>query len=478
MISGTIFLCWILNSTLLDNYYLLNKQQVLEKAYRDVNLAITEGSITSDDFSLEFSKTCGIYNLDMIILDADSNYIVTSLNEHESMFLQQQLWKHIFEEENPKDRVINKQSDYIIQTYQDGRTRINYLEMWGVFSNGTIFLMQTPLEGMKDSAKIANRFLAYVGLITTFISAIIMFFVSDKMTRPIMKLAEISNRMASLDFDAKYHGKEKNEIGLLGKHMNTLSDALEKTISELKTANNELQHDIEKREHIDEMRVEFLSNVSHELKTPIALIMGYTEGLKMNIHEDADSKDFYCDVILDEATKMNLLVKKLLSLNELEFGNDILQMSRFNVAELIRSVVQSNELILKQKDIHLNICSEQVVFVWGDEFMVEQVFENYLTNAINHVSGVNQINISIQESPACSNTIRITVFNSGSSIPSDSAAYIWDKFYKVDKARTREYGGSGIGLSIVKVIMDSLHQKFGFENKEAGVEFWFELESK
>jgi len=126
-------------------------------------------------------------------------------------------------------------------------------------------------------------------------------------------------------------------------------------------------------------------------------------------------------------------------------------------------------LILKQKDIHLNICSEQVVFVWGDEFMVEQVFENYLTNAINHVSGVNQINISIQESPACSNTIRITVYNSGSNIPSDSAAYIWDKFYKVDKARTREYGGSGIGLSIVKVIMDSLHQKFGFENKEAGV---------
>ena len=130
-----------------------------------------------------------------------------------------------------------------------------------------------------------------------------------------MELVKISERVANLDFNAQYTGKVDNEVGILGANINHMSSELEKTISELKTANNELMNDIQKKIELEGMRTEFLSNVSHELKTPIALIQGYAEGLRDGIQDDAEERDFYCGVIVDEAQKMNQMVKKLLNLN-------------------------------------------------------------------------------------------------------------------------------------------------------------------
>ena len=222
------------------------------------------------------------------------------------------------------------------------------------------------------------------------------------------------------------------------------------------------------------MRKEFLSNVTHELKTPIALIQGYAEGLQDNINEDEESKDFYCEVIIDEANKMNSMVKKLLTLNQLEFGNEIVEFARFDVVAVIRSVLQSTDILMKQKNIVLHFEGSDPVFVWADEYLVQEVLTNYISNAIHHVSGVNIIEVKLIRKE---NVIRIAVFNTGEKIPEEDIEKVWIKFYKVDKARTREYGGSGIGLSIVKAIMTSMNQKCGVVNHDTGVEFWFELDT-
>ena len=113
--------------------------------------------------------------------------------------------------------------------------------------------------------------------------------------------------------------------------------------------------------------------------------------------------------------------------------------------------------------------------MWADEFKIEEVITNYLNNAMNHLDGERQITISIFRE---GDQVRITVFNTGQHIPEEDLDNLWTKFYKVDKARTREYGGSGIGLSIVKAIMNSLQQEYGVQNYENGVEFWFELDSR
>ena len=245
--------------------------------------------------------------------------------------------------------------------------------------------------------------------------------------------------------------------------------------SELKTANNELKSDIEKKEQIDEMRKEFLSNVSHELKTPIALIQGYAEGLKECVNDDEESKDFYCDVIMDEAGRMNVMVKKLLTLNQLEFGNEIVSMERFDIVALIKGLIQSVDILAKQKGVTINFNYQGSIFVWADEFKTEEVVRNYLSNALNHVGNEMIIDVKIQSKGELA---RISVFNTGKPIPEDAVDKLWIKFYKVDKARTREYGGSGIGLSIVKAIMESFNREYGVTNYENGVEFWFELEQK
>ena len=251
-----------------------------------------------------------------------------------------------------------------------------------------------------------------------------------------------------------------------------MSENLEKAYSQLLTANNELQKDIEHKEQIDEMRKEFLSNVSHELKTPIALIQGYAEGLQECINDDPESREFYCEVIMDEAGKMNGLVQKLLTLNQLEFGNDQVVMERFDLAVLLHNKIQSVSILAQQKDADISYEGEESIPVWGDEFKVEEIITNYLSNALNHIGGERRILVSAKHKDG---RIRVTVFNTGEQIPQDDIGRIWDKFYKVDKARTREYGGSGVGLSIVKAIMESFHQQYGVYNTQDGVAFWFEL---
>ena len=290
-----------------------------------------------------------------------------------------------------------------------------------------------------------------------------------------MKLSEIAKRMSKLDFEAKYEGHSQDEIGVLGSSVNVLSDRLKEAIGELKSANNQLQKDIEQKVQIDEMRKEFIANVSHELKTPIALIQGYAEGLTEGIAEDPDSRDYYCGVILDEANKMNKMVRQLLTLTALEFGNDQVSMECFDLVELIEGVLSNSDILIKQKEAKIEFKAEHPVYVWADELMIEEVFSNYLSNALNHVYENGTIRIWFERMDS---NLRIHVYNDGKCIPEEELNKLWIKFYKVDKARTREYGGNGIGLSIVAATMKAHGKDFGVANKENGVDFYFDLDAK
>ncbi len=259
--------------------------------------------------------------------------------------------------------------------------------MWGYFNDGSQFLLRSPLEGIRESAAISNRFLIYIGSVLIVISVLFIWYFSKRLTDPIHELAILSDRMANLDFNVKYTSGGSNEIGELGANFNRMSEKLESTISELKKANNRLQKDIEQKEKIEQMRNEFLGNVSHELKTPLALIQGYAEGLKEGINEDAESREFYCDVIMDEASKMNLMVKNLLTLNQLEFGDEDISFERFNLTEVVGGVLQSMEILAQQAEANIIFRQADPVYVWADEFKVEQVVRNYVSNAFHHVSG-------------------------------------------------------------------------------------------
>ena len=267
------------------------------------------------------------------------------------------------------------------------------LQAWNMWNAGdslimvTISLIRSPLESIKESASISNSFYFIVGIIIIVVSGIVILVMTNRITRPISELTKLSEKMSDLDFDARYQSRAGNEIDVLGDNFNKMSRKLESTISELKSANNKLQKDIEDKIKIDEMRKEFLDNVSHELKTPIALIQGYAEGLNENISDDPESREFYCEVIMDEASKMNKLVKNLLTLNQLESGKDAPVMERFDIVSLIRGVLGSMHIMIEQKEATVIFEETEPVYVWADEFKIEEVVTNYTSNALNHLDG-------------------------------------------------------------------------------------------
>ena len=384
-----------------------------------------------------------------------------------------QLFGYLYDKSHQE--VLEKTDSYDICKSVDPQNNTEYLTMWGNFDNGDIFIMRSPLESIRSAVTIFNRFIGVVGGCVILVSVLLAWYFSKRITEPIMELATLSQKMADLDFDAKYTSGGSNEIGVLGENFNRMSERLEQTISNLKEANYKLQKDIEQKEKRENMRSEFLGNVSHELKTPIALIQGYAEGLKEGVNDDPESREFYCEVIMDEAGKMNRMVKNLLALNQLEFGQDDVQFERFDITSLISGVLQSLDILIEQKEAQVIFRHKNPVYVWADEFKVEQVVRNYVNNALNHVDGEKVIEIKITQE---NDMAKITVFNTGTPIPEEDLPHIWEKFYKVDKARTREYGGNGIGLSIVKAIMDSFGKGYGAINHTNGVEFWFELDMK
>lgn len=473
LVAGAILLCWVLNTTLLPRYYMHNKKEVLMENYQTISNASAQNELESDEFAVTFDNLCSNGNIMALILQQDGKVLRSSVNDLDA--LRTEFWDVLLHGDKMEVLYSNKQYQLLQKT--DTRLDSEYLVLVGVLENGDMVLMRTAVESIRESAAISNRFLLFAGAAAIVASILVAFFTTRHITKPLQQLTDISKRMVDLDFNAKYETDQSNsyEVEELGNHINRLSENLERTISELKTANVELQDDIEKKIQIDEMRKEFLSNVSHELKTPLALIQGYAEGLQECINDDAESREFYCEVIIDEADKMNRMVKKLLTLNQLEFGNDQVIMERFDMTELIRGVANSTRILMEQKGIRLELENSEEAWVWGDEFKVEEVITNYMSNAINHADGEKLIRVFYTRSE---DKLRVSVFNTGQPIPEEDIEKIWVKFYKVDKARTREYGGCGIGLSIVKAIMDSFHQRCGVINHEDGVEFWMELGTK
>ncbi len=473
LVAGAIIFCLILNFFVLEKFYTYRQEQELVNVYEIMSDASEDGTLYEDSYGVTFENLTARGNMRIMVLASDGTVLQTNVNDRDA--LRDDFAEIMFGQDDERDESLEETDEYSLMRKFDRRLGQEHLVLWGTLEDGNLILIRTPLESIHQSAQIASVFLLIVGLIAIAVSILVGIILSRRITRPIQTLQEISKRMVGLDFEAKYQNADPqgDEIDQLGDHMNQLSEALEGTISELKSANVELQKDIEQKTEIDEMRKEFLSNVSHELKTPLALIQGYAEGLQECINDDQESRDFYCEVIIDEAAKMNRMVKKLLTLNQLEFGKEQVVMERFNISELVRGVANATAILRDQNGIRLEMEIPEETYVWGDEFKLEEVVTNYMSNAVNHCDGEKVIRISYSEPEP--ELLRVSVFNTGNPIPEEDLEQIWVKFYKVDKARTRAYGGSGIGLSIVKAIMDSMNQKCGVINHEDGVEFWFEL---
>ncbi len=457
----------LVNSIVLESYYMYSKQTELMGAYRVIN-AYYNGTNTSQNIEVELEKLALSNNFD-ILIKTDTSIYATSRDFVSSLTDE-------FDDTGTNDNVLyNKDNVKIKRTY-DSQTELSFVLLSATLDNGYELYIRVAIVAIQESVDIANRFLMLIGCFTIIISGILVSMISKKFTSPIEKLNEITKKISELDFSYKYEENNSNdEINNLGKNINTMSETLEKTISQLRNSNIELEKDIEEKSKTDEMRKQFISDVSHELKTPIALIQGYAEGLVENVNEGEESRKFYAEVILDESNKMDMLVKKLLELMKLEYGKMTLNLTRFDITELINEMIRKNTKLLEEEGINIQF-KEQPNFVIADDFYIEQVINNYFTNALKNVSeidGKKEIIISYEK---IDTKLRVKVFNTGANIEEENLNRIWNRFYKVDTSRNREKGGTGIGLSLVRAIMQNTHNKYGVENKIDGVEFYFDVD--
>ncbi|MDD6332478.1 MAG: ATP-binding protein [Clostridium sp.] len=468
-IGAIIATSWILYHRSSFLWFEARAEANLESLYEQVDELFSNSTWTDDELKTGFEGLNNPNNAIIVVSDG-STKIYTTTNEKGAMFDSLRSMTKLMD--NPG--FLDEDRPYVIEEHQDDRMKTGYYDLTGYLSNGYLIVIRTSMDAVNNSATFTNKIFLYFSIAILLLAAIVISCISRYFTKPIHDMSIVAKRMCDLDFNAKVTVKSKDEIGELGNSMNQLSTKLESTISELKTANAELHHDIEKKIQIDEMRKDFLSQVSHELKTPIALIQGYAEGLKESINDDPESQTFYCEVIMDEANKMNNMVKKLMSLNELEFGQGQVEMTRFDIVELIQNVCQASDILREDTKAELEIQTDQPQYVWADEFLIEEVVTNYITNAIHYVTPGGKITVRLVP---MEKELQVVVYNTGKQIPQDELDKIWIKFYKVDKARTREYGGSGIGLSIVAAAMEAHGKAYGVRNVDDGVEFYFNLDA-
>ena len=465
----------LVNNFVFGQFYLYSKTKDLKEVYEVINEYYNEP--IDIDINSELEKLAIKNNFDILIKDDDNINVFTSNKNFLSTFGEMNAMSNAIN----AGELIEENNKFIIRTLKERQTGISYILLSAKLDNDYLLYIRIPVSSIQESVKISNNFLYLIAGFTILISAVIVNFVSRKFTEPILELNTIAKNMSNLDFSHKYRITDgDDEINNLGKSINLMSDKLESTIKQLRRTNIELERDIEEKSKIDEMRKSFISDVSHELKTPIALIQGYSEGLLENVNTDDESRKFYAEVILDETNKMDRLVKQLLELMKLEYGKREFNDKEFNIVELEKEVIRKSKVMLEEKQVEVELNSPEEMNVIADDFYIEQVITNYLTNAIKHVEEVNKEKRIVIENVVNveKNKVRIKVFNTGINIKEEDLSRIWNRFYKVDESRNRADGGTGIGLSFVKAIMSNYKNDYGVINKENGVEFYFELDLK
>ena len=462
----------LINSFVLEKFYTYSKQKKLLQAYDIVNNYYL-GIFPDIDINIELEKIAVNNDFDILIKnDRNETLYITSKNFSTNYSIRK------FVSLNKEDSNLIYQNEKLqMIKVPDEQSGLSFILLEGRLDNGYSLYIRVAITSIQESVKISNDFLCLMGGIIIIVSGIIVSIISKHFTEPITEISEIADQMSKLDFSRKYEENGiDDEISALGKSINVMSDTLEKTITRLRQNNMALERDIEEKSKIDEMRKQFISDVSHELKTPIALIQGYAEGLVENVTTDEESKKFYAEVILDEAEKMDKLVKRLLELMKLEYGEQQFEEKEFNIIELIEEVIKKQKVVFDEKKIDVKLENTDPIYVKADDFYIEQVLTNYITNAIKNVKeidGKKEINISIEYKET---KVRVNVANTGKQIPEEDMPRIWNRFYKIDESRNRQDGGTGIGLAIVKAIMNNYGNEYGVNNLENGVEFYFEVD--
>lgn len=464
-----------LNLFFYDSYYMAQRQNSLTEIYEEIRTSYQEADVEALRevlFRIENSDSVRLSIIDAsgsLIYDSDTARESQDIFGH-SLLLNWQMEQLVRSALSAADPVkLNAgQVDFVAVQMRD--LRENFLCLVGKLGDDYL-IERVPFTYMEQNSMFNSTFLLISGFVTLIICLALSAVLASHFTKPLIEMGEVAKSMTRLDFSKKYEGHREDEIGQLGDSLNLLSDHLEEAIRDLRASNEQLAQEIREKEQVDEMRREFIVNVSHELKTPIALIQGYAEGLTAGVAESPEDRDFYCQTIAEEADRMNTMVTQLLSLSRLELGRETVACTPVRLGECLRCAVDKTAVLRAGRDLTV-VCTGDAV-VDSDARQIEQIVMNYMTNAIRYTPDGGRIELSVQRT--ADSGAQIAVFNEGEGVAEDELPRLWEKFYRTDKARSRASGGTGVGLSIVRASAALLGGTCGAENVPGGIVFWLAL---
>jgi len=469
LITVMIGLLMLVNTWLAEPYYMYTQKEQLIQYYDKIK---NMEDLTSDEATSYFNKIEQSYGVEILILNHEKVLYASEGYKNDDRvsgiysgspsrdigvqgpdsILQGQLPRLSIEELDVLD------DGAILNKTREENFGIENLLLTNELVSSEVIELRVTLQYIQTAIETINEILVFTGGLFIIFSMVFAYLLSAGFTKPILSMNKATKKMQNLDFEVHCEVTSDDELGQLSANINHMSDVLSQTIETL---------------HLrDEKRRQLLNNVSHELKTPLTLMQGYAVALKRSVVTAPEKTDFYTEVIIDETVKMNRLVESLLDIDQLETDKRHLNVRSFDINPFVKENVQKFESIMEEQGISYQVDYGEGVKIQCDPDLTEQVIKNLLSNAILHIDEPKTLTIRTQVG---AESVRVSISNSCQPIDPDELKQLWDRFYKKDKARTREQGGHGLGLSIVKAIQDAHGQACGVDLIPGGVCFWFEL---
>lgn len=464
VLLALFLMIFLISSYFLDDIFILGNKRIMEKTYHSFDTTIQEGDVSEQQLIDMVDEIGG--NITILTPNLNLKVTTSAFNDKGSSAFNVQVMKEV------QKLSMDTTTDFkfiVASTFREQRKVMFFI---GKLTEGGFFIAEKPLKVIESSSEIAKLFIIIAGLGTLIIGSIIVYFLSTKLTRPIVEVNKVANEIANLNFEKKVEVKSDDEIGRLGTSINHISKKLNTVLTELTLANSKLKEDIEKEKQLEKMRRKFVSNVSHELKTPISMISGYAEGLKYNIAKTSEDKEYYYNVIIEESDKMNNLINDLLRLSSYESGSFPINKENLDISSLLKDIIAKYKKNIEGKSLNLDIDIPSELTISADSLRLEQIITNFMNNILKYGKSGGDIKISLED---LKDKIKLSFYNSGDKINEKELENIWTSFYKADSDKKYSNSGTGLGLAIVRAIVELHGGEYGAINKEDGVEFWITL---
>lgn len=452
-----------------EQYYVSQQKDFLKSA----NSQITTNVDNLEAIKLQLMILENKESLNTLLLDSSEKivYSTSKLLSETQKYLDVYLFDNNFEigKTNLKN---NPNSHLLIDTLNKlSNTEMLHLITSFKFEGETYYIVLEKTMANASSTVNGIVLFLFICLIPIcLVSSFVIAKVSSFIISPILELSEISENIANFNFDTPINIKTNDEIGSLAQNIEILSNELKNKFQELENQNLLLEESIKEKDKNAKIQREFISNVSHELRTPITLILGYSEALKMDI--DEETKKEYMNIIISESHKMSNLITDMLDISRLQSGDKKLVKEEFDFSELINKIVQKHQITFNNNSINFSKSSIKNAIILGDKSKLELVISNFITNAVRYVDDKKEIKMNLRDNH---DKYIFSIYNTCNPLSEDDIKKIWGSFYKVDKAHSREKGGTGIGLYLVKTILELHTFEYGVKNINEGVEFYIEI---